>query len=182
MKKNREICVTSMTHSTTSVFEIEPGEGFYASFPFFPGAEKLYRLTMQIGRKEEVIWFFKAKERITVISDDDGIGTSMRRFYGTPVFRSARAILPHGNREVGFVPVVDANTISGRKARRLCHENNILRVTMSGDYAPIWYKDDVLVADYTTSGTGYFIAPAWILEKAGITAKDFFDHVISYSF
>ena len=58
------------------------------------------------------------------------------------------------------------NCIHNEHARRVCSERGALRKNVPGEVWPLVEKGEVLVADYSMSGTNYFSVP----EKA---AKDF---------
>ena len=51
MKKVSTYSVNSLTHCSTSVFELKKGEGFYSEIPNVKGAERLYEVTLKKGKK-----------------------------------------------------------------------------------------------------------------------------------
>lgn len=168
MKKFTSLSVNSLTHSFTSVFELEKGEVFYSENPHFEGAERLAELTLKEGKKKFKAWFYQAKDDLLVVNDDDGIGPGSLFYYNEiPVFSWPRLVLPVMGREIGHANFARPGDWRTKIARRICQANNISRIEFPGDFGPIWYKDDYLVPDFNESGTGYFIAPVWVLEKAG---------------
>lgn len=168
MKKVSTYSVSSITHCTTSVFELEKGERFYSEIPNIQGGIRLYKVTLKKGKKEFTAWFYQAKDDLVIVNDDDGIGPgSLFYYHGTPVFSWPRLILPVMGREIGHANFARPGELRTKIARKICHDNNISRVEFPGDFGPIWYKDEYLIPDFNKNGTGYYIAPAWVLEKAG---------------
>lgn len=168
MKKLTTLSINSLTHSYTSVFEVEKGEGFYSEIPNVKGAERLYELTLKKGKKEFKAWFYRASDDIIVVNDDDKIGPGSLFYYlGTPVFSWPRLALPVMGRDIGHANFARPGELKTRIARKICQANNISRIEFPGDFGPIWYKDEYLIPDFNENGTGYYIAPVWVLEKAG---------------
>lgn len=168
MRKITSLSVNSLTHYSTSVFEVKKGEGFYSEKTHFEGAERLYKLTLKEGKKKYNAWFYKAKDNLVVVNDDDGIGPgSLTYYYGTPVFNWPRLVLPTGGREIGHANFARPGDWRTKIARKICKVNNISRIEFPGNFGPIWYKDEYLIPDFNEDGTGYYIAPVWVLEKAG---------------
>lgn len=171
MKKASELSINSLTHCFTSVFEMEKGEGFYSEAPNIKGAERLYELTLVQGKKKFKGWFYRANDALIVVNDDDDIGPGSLFYYnGTPVFSWPRLVLPVMGREIGHANFARPGELRTKIARRICSENNISRIEFPGDFGPMWYRDEYLIPDFNESGTGYYIAPAWVLEKAGFHA------------
>lgn len=168
MKKIYEMSINSLTHCSTSAFEVKKGEGFYSEADNIKGAERLYKLTLKKGKKEFEAWFYKAEDALIVVNDDDDIGPGSLFYYnGTPVFSWPRLVLPVMGREIGHANFARPGELRTKIARRICRENNISRIEFPGDFGPMWYRDEYLIPDFNESGTGYYIAPAWVLEKAG---------------
>lgn len=171
MKKRSELSINSLTHFSTSVFELEKGEGFYSEADNIKGAERLYEVTIKKGKREFKTWFYKATDSLIIVNDDDGIGPGSLFFYnGTPVLSWPRLVLPVMGREIGHANFARPGELRTKIARKLCKANNITRVEFPGDFGPLWYLDEYLIPDFNENGTGFYIAPAWILEKAGYHA------------
>lgn len=171
MKKTSEISINSLTHCYTSVFEVKEGEGFYSEADNIKGAERLYEVTLRKRKKEFKSWFYRAKDGLIVVNDDDDIGPgSFFYFHGTPVFSWPRLALPVMGREIGHANFSRPGEFRTKIARKICRAHNITRIEFPGDFGPLWYLDEYLIPDFNENGTGYYVAPAWVLEKAGFHA------------
>ena len=168
MKKISELSVNSLTHCYTSVFELEKGDKFYSEISNLHGAMRFYEVTLKRGKNEYTATFYRVKDNLIIVNDDDGIGPGALFYHrGWPVFSWPRLVLPVMGREIGHANFARPGELRTKIARKICRANNITRIEFPGDFGPLWYKDEYLVPDFNESGTGYYVAPAWVLEKAG---------------
>lgn len=52
-----------------------------------------------------------------------------------------------------------------QKLRKLCARLGAVRITCPGDFTPLVRKGYIAVADYTYTGTGYFLCPKEVYDK-----------------